>query len=177
MPTGTRQTDTYGSRSISIVQQARATETKDFTLEKIIGWIRSGSGRFAKNILAVREATEAGNLDRASDLKKNLPAVMFSGSFSRRSSKNLVTHSGMICMDVDKIDSPARKVDEMRFDRLHRCSVRLSFWQWSKIDFCNPRRREATQGIIRSCKALSFDVWSRSRRERQGRFASLLSVT
>lgn len=116
MPTGTRQTDTYGSRSISIVQQARATETKDFTLEKIIGWIRSGSGRFAKNILAVREATEAGNLDRASDLKKNLPAVMFSGSFSRRSSKNLVTHSGMICMDVDKIDSPARKVDEMRFD-------------------------------------------------------------
>ena len=98
MPKGTGKTDNYGSRSISIVEQARATETKDFNLEKIIEWIRTGSGRFAKNILAVREATEAGDLDQASELKRNLPAAMFSGSFSRRSSKNLVHHSGMICM-------------------------------------------------------------------------------
>ncbi len=106
----------YGSRSVSIVEQARATETKDFDLEKIIEWIRSGSGRFAKNISAVREATEAGDIDRASELKRNLPAVMFSGQFSRRSSKNITSHSGLICMDVDKIDAPAKKVDEMRFD-------------------------------------------------------------
>ena len=116
MPKGTGKTDNYGSRSISIVEQARATETKDFNLEKIIQWIKTGSGRFAKNIVAVREATEAGDLDRASDLKRNLPAVMFSGSFSRRSSKSLGRHSGMICMDVDKIDTPEKKVDEMRFD-------------------------------------------------------------
>jgi len=108
--------DTYQSRLISIVKQARATETQDFKLDKIIEWIRSGSGRFADNILAVREATEGGDLDRASELKRNLPAVMFSGQFSRRSSKNITSHSGMICMDVDKIDAPAKKVDEMRFD-------------------------------------------------------------
>jgi len=108
--------DNYGTRSVSIVEQARATETKDFDLEKIIGWIRSGSGRFAKNISAVRQATEIGDLDRASELKRNLPAVMFSGQFSRRSSKAITSHSGMICMDVDKIESPSSKVDEMRFD-------------------------------------------------------------
>jgi len=106
----------YGTRSISIVEQARATATKDFKLEKVIEWIRSGSGRFAKNITAVREATENGDLDRASELKRNLPAVMFSGQFARRSSKAITTHSGLICMDVDKIDTPAKKVDEMRFD-------------------------------------------------------------
>lgn len=108
--------DYYGSRRISIVKQARATETTDFDLEKIIEWIRDGSGRFAKNVTAVREATEAGDLDRASELKRDLPAVMFCGQFSRRSSKAITSHSGMICMDVDKIDSPAKKVDEMRFD-------------------------------------------------------------
>tara|TARA_R110001632_G_scaffold109244_3_gene219441 strand:+ start:2239 stop:4254 length:2016 start_codon:yes stop_codon:yes gene_type:complete len=116
MRKGRNTAGNYGTRSISIVQQARATETKDFDLEKVIEWIRSGSGRFAKNISAVREATEAGDLDRASELKKNLPAVMFSGQFSRRSSKCITSHSGMICMDVDKIDAPSKKVDEMRFD-------------------------------------------------------------
>jgi len=109
-------TDYYGTRRISIVKQARATETADFDLEKIIEWIRDGSGRFAKNVTAVREATEAGDLDRASELKRDLPAVMFCGQFSRRSSKDITSHSGMICMDVDKIESPAKKVDEMRFD-------------------------------------------------------------
>ena len=76
--------DYYGSRRISIVKQARATETTDFDLEKIIEWIRDGSGIFAKNVTAVREATEAGDLDRASELKIDLPAVMFCGQFSRR---------------------------------------------------------------------------------------------
>lgn len=112
----TKETGEYGARFISIVEQARSTKTQDFKLEKIIEWIRSGSGRFAANILAVREATEAGDLDRASALKRNLPAVMFSGQFSRRSSKDITSHSGLICMDVDKIESPDKKVDEMRFD-------------------------------------------------------------
>ena len=111
-----RTTINYGTKSVSIVEQARRTETKDYRLEKIVEWIRTGSGRFAKNIHAVREATEKGDLDSASELKKNLPAVMFSGRFSSRSSKNITEHSGLICMDVDKIESPSKKVDEMRFD-------------------------------------------------------------
>ncbi len=109
-------TNNYGIKSISIVEQARRTETKNFKLEKVIDWIRSGSGRFAKNIHAVRQATESGDLEKASELKRNLPAVMFSGTFSSRSSKNILQHSGLICMDVDKIEHPSRKVDEMRFD-------------------------------------------------------------
>ena len=109
-------TNNYGSRTISIVEQARSTTTKDFQLEKVIEWIRTGSGRFAKNITAVREATEGGDLDRASELKRNLPAVMFSGKFAKRSSKDIKEHSGLICMDVDKIEAPSTKVDEMRFD-------------------------------------------------------------
>lgn len=112
----TVETVGYGLHEVSIVEQARRTDTTDFKLEKIIEWIRSGSGRFAKNISAVREATEGGQLDKASELKRNLPAVMFSGRFKRRSSKEITEHSGMICMDVDKIQNPSQKVDEMRFD-------------------------------------------------------------
>ena len=109
-------TGNHESRLVSVVEQATATETQDFKLEKVIEWIRSGNGRFAKRISDVREATEAGDLDLASDLKRKLPAVMFSGQFSRRSSKAITCHSGLICMDVDKIEKPERKVDEMRFD-------------------------------------------------------------
>lgn len=116
MRTRDEKTNYYGSRTISIVEQAKSTTTQDFELDKIIEWIRSGSGRFAKRISDVREATEGGDLDLASDLKRKLPAVMFSGRFARRSSKDLDSHSGLICMDVDKIKSPATKVDEMRFD-------------------------------------------------------------
>jgi len=116
MPERKGTTNNYGTRTISIVEQARSTATKDFELDKVIQWIRTGAGRFAKNITAVREATEGGDLDRASELKRNLPAVMFSGKFAKRSSKDIIEHSGLICMDVDKIESPSSKVDEMRFD-------------------------------------------------------------
>ena len=116
MAEGKGTTNNYGTRTISIVEQARSTTTKDFELYKVIQWIRTGAGRFAKNISAVREATEGGDLDRASELKRNLPAVMFSGKFAKRSSKDITEHSGLICMDVDKIEAPSSKVDEMRFD-------------------------------------------------------------
>ena len=94
----------YGSRTISIVKQARSTATNDFQLEKVIEWIRTGSGRFAKNITAVREATEGGDLDRASDLKRNLPAVMFSGKFAKRSSKDIIDFC--LCASGDLGDKP-----------------------------------------------------------------------
>jgi len=38
------------------------------------------------------------------NLKKRLPSICFSGRFSKRSSESLLEHSGLICLDVDKIE-------------------------------------------------------------------------
>lgn len=38
------------------------------------------------------------------DLKKGLPAVTWSGTFSSRSAKNLQQYSGIICIDIDKLN-------------------------------------------------------------------------
>lgn len=38
-----------------------------------------------------------------SNEKTNLPAVTWSGTFAKRNAKNLTQHSGLICLDIDKI--------------------------------------------------------------------------
>ena len=106
----------YGARYVSAVQEAREVKTNDFQIETIVSWIREGKGKFASKIKAIRSALEAGDKDKASEIKLTLPAVMFSGTFERRSSKNLTNHSGLICMDFDKLDDPEKYIDQLRFD-------------------------------------------------------------
>lgn len=36
------------------------------------------------------------------ELKKELPAILFSGTFSYRNDKSIISHSGFICLDFDK---------------------------------------------------------------------------
>jgi len=50
--------------------------------------------------------------ERTQCLKKHLPAVMFSGRFERRSRKHLTRHSGLICVDLDHVPSPAHAREE-----------------------------------------------------------------
>lgn len=41
---------------------------------------------------------------KKSDLKKKLPAVTWSGLFKKRLKTNVIQHSGLLCIDVDKLD-------------------------------------------------------------------------
>ncbi len=43
----------------------------------------------------------------ADDLKKSLPAVTWSGTFSKRAKADLKEYSGLICIDIDKLGSEA----------------------------------------------------------------------
>ena len=106
----------FGNRKVSIVEQARKTETKDYYLKTILNWIKEGKGKFAENVREVRKAVKEGDKDRASEAKLNLPAAMFSGTFSKRSSKELTEHSGILCLDFDHLDNPQKAVDDMRYD-------------------------------------------------------------
>lgn len=102
-----------GAARVSAVKSARETKTSDHNLEDIWGWIKKGSGNFARIITEIR-ATE--DEARQSELKRQLPGVMFAGTFSKRSSKDLIQASGLICVDFDHIEEPEQRIDEMRFD-------------------------------------------------------------
>lgn len=49
----------------------------------------------------------------ADDVKKQLPAICFSGTFSKRSDSSILEHSGFICLDFDKYES----IDLLNEDR------------------------------------------------------------
>lgn len=41
----------------------------------------------------------------ADQLKKNLPAILFSGTFRQRNDASIINHSGLICLDFDKFET------------------------------------------------------------------------
>lgn len=102
-----------GACRVSTVKSARQTETSEYCLDDIRGWIVEGKGDFAKKIKMIRATSDE---EKQVELKLTLLGVMFSGTFHRRSSKELIQHSGLICMDFDDVEHPAETIDNMRFD-------------------------------------------------------------
>lgn len=78
-----------------------------------LGYIKDG--RWQDDVLAVR----TGKMDKLMS-----EGVTISGTFSRRESKSLVKHSGIIAIDIDEQDNPEMQVDELATDpflwALHR---------------------------------------------------------
>ena len=87
--------------TISTIAAAHETATQDFPLRKILSDIQSD--RWAKQVGVVRAAYAAGGKDGAAEPKKKLPGVLFSGTFKKRSAKELIQHSGLICADLDEL--------------------------------------------------------------------------
>ena len=89
--------DTTPSPQITIFKNILETSTPfhrgvDFVLERI----RQGS---SKNLVK-RIRTEKDKAKR-NELKKELPAVCFSGTFTKRTDSSLQSHSGFLCLDFD----------------------------------------------------------------------------
>ena len=85
---------------ITIFKNIRETETpffKDVTY--ILNRIKDGKSKeLVKNI------REEKNKNIRNELKKELPAVCFSGQFNKRADSSIVEHSGLICLDFDGYD-------------------------------------------------------------------------
>jgi len=82
---------------ITIFQNIKETSTPFFrSLEFIIDRIKSG----ASKDLVKRIRTEKDKSQR-NELKKNLPAICFSGTFNKRNDSSIIQHSGFICLDFD----------------------------------------------------------------------------
>ena len=69
------------------------------TLDEVVEAIKSGS--VAEKVMNLRKATDTSKI--ASE-KAKLPAVCFSGTFKKgRTDADIITHSGLICLDFDKV--------------------------------------------------------------------------
>ena len=85
---------------VTIFKNIRETETpffKDVTY--ILNRIKDGKSKeLVKNIRGEK------NKNIRNELKKELPAVCFSGQFNKRADSSIVDHSGLICLDFDGYD-------------------------------------------------------------------------
>ena len=72
---------------------------------------RIKEGKSANQVSAIRnEQSES----RKQNLKKNLPCVCFSGTFSKREDSGLIEHSGLICLDFDDVEDLSDSVSQFR---------------------------------------------------------------
>jgi hypothetical protein len=116
-------------RRISIVNSAVHTDTYPTTSREVLTFIRSG--RWARQIMLIRQkynrvfesATQAGDSDPVAkakaavvELKRQLPALIFSGWFEKRADKGLREHSGILCLDVEKCSNIPQLRDKLQSD-------------------------------------------------------------
>jgi hypothetical protein len=82
---------------VTIFQNIRDTDTPFFrNVNSILERIKEGSTKeVVKKIRAEKDKSER------NELKKQLPAICFSGTFNKRADAALVEHSGLICLDFD----------------------------------------------------------------------------
>lgn len=88
-------------------------------LDIAIDRIKSGSSMLIVN--RVRSETDK---EKRNNIKKTLPAILFSGKFSRRADNAILEHSGIICIDFDGFkdnQSLHIKKEELCNDRYSYC--------------------------------------------------------
>ncbi len=61
------------------------------------------TGWYGGAVTRVREVYVASGKDAADELKIRLPAVLWSGTFTKRGDAGLRQHSGLICVDLDRL--------------------------------------------------------------------------
>jgi DNA-binding transcriptional MerR regulator len=89
--------DTTMTTQVTIFKNIRETDTPFFRdVYKILDRIKDGATKdVVKRIRAEKSKAER------NEIKKLLPAICFSGTFTKRADSALVNHSGLICLDFD----------------------------------------------------------------------------
>jgi hypothetical protein len=85
--------------NVTIFQNIRDTDTPFFRdVHVILDRIKDGAGATKDLVKKIR--LEKRKPERQ-ELKKQLPAICFSGTFNKRTDASLLEHSGLICLDFD----------------------------------------------------------------------------
>lgn len=97
------------SEIISMVGSARSTRCEDAKICAVLEAIREGKWRAPIDRIRheYTSAIATGNDPKqaVSALKRELPGILWSGKFNRRSTDGLEQHSGLLCADLDAIPS------------------------------------------------------------------------
>jgi hypothetical protein len=98
---------------VSTVSSATDTQTRNYDASTVIEAIRTGGKKLRGQVEQIRNRHEAelaitGDLKKAKSaidpLKKQLPGVTWSGTFTKRANNALVQHSGLLCADLDGLN-------------------------------------------------------------------------
>ena len=82
---------------ITIFQNIKETSTPFYRdVDFILDRIKSGATKELVKKIRVEQ-----NKSQRNELKKNLPAICFSGKFNKRNDNSIIEHSGLICLDFD----------------------------------------------------------------------------
>ena len=92
---------------ITIYKNIFANEPHYISIEYALRRIKDG---VSKN--AIHEVRSTQDKEKANELKKNLPSVCFSGTFTLREDKCLIDHSGYLILDFDNVEFPQHVKEE-----------------------------------------------------------------
>src|SRR5262245_22453355 len=104
---------------VSAVHRATDTATRDYDATVLIEAIRTGGKKLRGQVEGIRDTRrreiathgdERRAKQAANELKKQLPAVLWSGTFTERANDKLVSHSGLLCADLDSLNGELPKV-------------------------------------------------------------------
>ena len=156
---------------ISRVLSAEDTVTRDIGVEAVLTAIRTGGKKLPGQITQIRNKFEAelaiaqANAEAGqnvnplqvaklavSELKKQLPAVMWCGQFSSReepAAEKLQKHSGLFCGDLDDLGPELPRVREQLQTSPHIFApVPFTNWQWFETSVSRPCRCVKTRGKL-----------------------------
>lgn len=106
---------------VTIFQNIRDTDTPFFRdVRLILERIKDGAGATKGLVQKIR--LEKRKPER-NEIKKQLPAICFSGTFNKRSDASIVNHSGLICLDFDGYE----KQKELLHDKEHISKSKYTF--------------------------------------------------
>jgi hypothetical protein len=75
--------------------------------------IRTGGKGIREKVERIRaDLDQHGDKKVVAELKKQLPGVLWSGTFTQRANDKQETHSGLICADLDSLNGDLREVSE-----------------------------------------------------------------
>jgi VirE-like protein len=102
---------------VSTVADAHSTKTEHVAVDSLRVAIKHG--RWRAQIEEIRKRYQdtlrkTGSHEKAklavSSLKKKLPGILWSGCFTRRDNKSIERHSGLLCIDIDGLNSHKSEV-------------------------------------------------------------------
>lgn len=89
---------------ITVFKDIKDTEQPFYrSCTEVLARIKEGLSRDLVNQIRFEDDKTKRNV-----LKQGLPSVCFSGKFKRRADKELIEHSGIICLDFDGYESPTK---------------------------------------------------------------------